>query len=100
MHIAEQTNMSALLVRNLMLATSFAAVKARKKIIAKLWRLGGLGVLRGARTSRRKRGPVTLRLQLWLDLPLSQNVFSYDYESSQFWDVLIDVCFGSVAVGR
>jgi hypothetical protein len=40
---------------------------------------------------------VALRLQLWLDLPLSQHQLSYDYDGSQFWDVPIDVAFGSVA---
>jgi hypothetical protein len=40
---------------------------------------------------------VALRLWLSADLPLSQNQFSYDCRSSQFWDVLIEVGFGSQA---
>jgi hypothetical protein len=46
--------------------------------------------------SRRKRGPVALRFQLWLDLPLSGQLWDVG-KSSQFWDVPIDVGFGSVA---
>jgi hypothetical protein len=40
---------------------------------------------------------VALRLWLLPDLPLSQYQLSYNGESSQFWDVLIDVGFGSPA---
>jgi hypothetical protein len=40
---------------------------------------------------------VALRLWLLPDLPLSQYQLSYNGESSQFWDVLIDVGFGSLA---
>ena len=38
---------------------------------------------------------MALRVQLWLDLPLSQNQLSYSYDGSQFWHVLIDVRYGS-----
>ena len=40
-----------------------------------------------------------MALRLWLspDLLLSQYQLSYDCESSQFWDVPIDVGFGSIA---
>ena len=47
--------------------------------------------------SRRKLRPVALRLWLSPDLPLSQDAFSYDGERSQFWNVPIDVGFGSQA---
>ena len=40
---------------------------------------------------------MALRLQLWLDLPLSQEQVSYDGRNSQFWDVPIEVRFGSPA---
>ena len=43
---------------------------------------------------------MALRHQLSLDLPLSQDQLSYDCERSQFWDVPIDVAFGSVAALR
>ena len=40
-----------------------------------------------------------MALRLWFspDLPLSQRQVSYDWKNSQFWDVPIDVGFGSVA---
>jgi hypothetical protein len=40
--------------------------------------------------SRRKRGPVALRLQLWLDLPLSNvtKLYAPKGKSRQFGDVL------------
>jgi hypothetical protein len=37
--------------------------------------------------SRRKRGPMALRLQLWLDLPLSKQVCDME-RRRQFWDLL------------
>jgi hypothetical protein len=37
--------------------------------------------------SRRKRGPVALRLQLWLDLPLSELLCALR-KVGQLWDVL------------
>jgi hypothetical protein len=40
---------------------------------------------------------VALRLWFSPDLPLSQRQVSYDWKNSQFWDVPIDVGFGSVA---
>ena len=49
---------------------------------------GDLGVLRGAQTSRRKRGPVALRHQLWLILPLSQVESRICEICRQFWNLL------------
>jgi hypothetical protein len=37
--------------------------------------------------SRRKRGPVALRHQLWLVLPLFRNAFSASAKRRQFWEV-------------
>src|SRR5210317_468808 len=80
-----------------MFATSFAAEKkARQFQIAKLRRPGGLGALRGDRTSRRKRGPVALRPSLLTGLPLSHLQLCAIYSQRQFWDVL-NVRYGSLA---
>jgi len=42
---------------------------------------------------------VALRHQLWLDMPLSAQLWRVG-KASQFWDVPIDVGFGSAAVVR
>ena len=41
--------------------------------------------------SRRKRGPVALRLQLWLDLPFSNASMRFNRKRRQFRDVLMQV---------
>ena len=50
--------------------------------------------------SRRKRGPVALRLWLLPDLPLSDvtKLYAPIGETRQFWDVLTNVRFGSLEV--